>query len=121
MFCGTPIIVYRQQCGVNLDHVNQQTGLLADDNELADAIKIVLDRAEAFDPRSWALENAGYSKATEKINAALAEMAARRGSLWIRGIEAKKNAPNLRYSAAGVHEYFAPEYERLGEFLLPLD
>ena len=41
MFCGTPIIVYRNQCGVNLDHVNQRTGLLADDNELADAIKNV--------------------------------------------------------------------------------
>jgi glycosyltransferase involved in cell wall biosynthesis len=121
MFCGTPIIVYRQQCGVNLDHVNQHTGLLADDDELADVIKSVLDRPEAFDPRSWAVENAGYSKATEKINAALAEMATRRGYLWTRDIEAKKNAPNLRYAAAGVHQDFAAEYERLGEFLLPID
>ncbi|MDQ1637752.1 MAG: hypothetical protein QOF62_1091 [Pyrinomonadaceae bacterium] len=121
MFCGTPIIVYSHQCGVNLDHVNQRTGLLADDDELADAIKYVLDHPQAFDPRGWAMENAGYSNATEKINEALAEMASLRGRIWTRDIAAKKNAPNLRYAAPGVYENFAAEYERLSEFLLPLD
>ncbi len=48
-------------------------------------------------------------------------MALLRGCSWTRDIAAKKNAPNLRYAAAGVHEYFAAEYERLSEFLLPLD
>ncbi len=48
-------------------------------------------------------------------------MASLRGCSWTRDIAAKKNAPNLRYAAAGVHEYFAAEYERLSEFLLPLD
>lgn len=121
MFCNTPIIVYRHQCGVNLDHVNPDTGLLADDDELAGAIQRVLDHPEAFHPREWAMENAGYSNATDKINEALAEMASGRGCPWTRDIAAKKNAPNLRYAAAGVYEYFAAEYERLSEFLLPLD
>ncbi len=121
MFCGTPIIVYRHQCGVNLDHVNQRTGILADDDELADAIRLVSDRPEAFDPRGWAMENAGYRNATDKINEALAEMASVRGCAWTRDIAAKKNAPNLRYAAQGVYEYFAAEYERLSEFLLPVD
>lgn len=121
MFCGTPIIVYRHQCGVNLDHINPHTGLLADDDELAGAIQNLLDHPEAFDPREWALKNAGYINATDKINESLSEMTTGRGCLWTRDIAAKKNAPNLRYAAAGVYEYFAAEYERLSEFLLPLD
>jgi glycosyltransferase involved in cell wall biosynthesis len=121
MFCGTPVIVYRHQCGVNREHVNARTGMLADDDELADAINYVLDHAEDFDPRSWALENAGYPNATTKINAALAEMAGHRGCPWTTDIVAKKNAPNLRYADAGVYKDYAAEYERLSDFLLPLD
>ena len=121
MFCGTPVIVYRHQCGINLDHVNARTGMLAADDELADAIVHMLDHAEAFDPRGWALENAGYANATRKINAELSELARRRGLPWTREIVAKKNAPNLRYAALGVHKEFEKEYERLSEFLLPVD
>jgi len=61
MFCGTPIIVYRHQCGVNLDHVNVRTGVLADDDELGTAIGYVLEHQKEFEPRKWALENAGYT------------------------------------------------------------
>jgi hypothetical protein len=121
MFCGTPVIVYRHQCGINLDHVNARTGMLAADDELADAIVHVLDYAEAFDPRGWAMENAGYANATRKINAALSELAHRRGLPWTRDIVAKKNAPNLRYAELGIYKEFEEEYERLSSCLLPID
>ncbi|HVS20258.1 MAG TPA: glycosyltransferase, partial [Pyrinomonadaceae bacterium] len=121
MFCGTPAIVYRHQCGVNLDHVNASTGMLADDDELADAIVHVLDHHDDFDPRGWAMEHAGYSNATRKINATLSEIANRRGLPWTRDIVAKKNAPNLRYAESGVYQQFQGEYERLKGYLLPLD
>ncbi len=119
MFCGTPIIVYRKQCGINLDHVNARTGLLADDEELAQAIVCVLEHPEQFDPRGWAMENAGYSNATAKINVALQEMCLRRGLPWTGDIVAKKNAPNLRYAEAGLYRQFEQEYEQLNEFFLP--
>ena len=61
------------------------------------------------------------TNATNKINAALAEMAGHRGRPWTTDIVAKKNAPNLRYAEAGVYKDFAAEYERLSDFLLPLD
>lgn len=121
MFCGTPIIVYRHQCGINLDHVNARTGMLAGDEELAGAIVHVLDHPTDFDPRGWALENVGYAHATRKINAALAEMAARRDFPFTREVAAKKNAPNLRYAERGRYRDFADEYKRLGEFLRPID
>jgi glycosyltransferase involved in cell wall biosynthesis len=121
MFCGTPIIVYRHQCGVNLDHVNASTGLLAGEDELADAIRRVLDHPGDFDPRAWALENAGYANANKKINLALSEIAGRRGLPWTEDIAAKKSAPNLRYAEAGLYKQFESEYESLRAYLLPLD
>jgi glycosyltransferase involved in cell wall biosynthesis len=120
MFCGTPIIVYRNQCGINLDHVNAQTGLLANDDELPAAIIYVLEHPDHFDPRGWALQNAGYANATSTINAALREMSYRRGLPWTNDIVAKKNAPNLRYAQTEIYRQFAEEYQRLHEFLLPI-
>ena len=121
MFCGTPIIVYRHQCGVNLDHVNAATGLLADEHGLCGAIKHVIDKPNDFDPRGWALENAGYANATRKINDALRKMTLARGLEWTENIAAKKSAPNLRYAEAGLYKQFESEYERLRAYLLPLD
>jgi glycosyltransferase involved in cell wall biosynthesis len=121
MFCGTPVVVYRHQCGVNLDHVNARTGLLADDDALADAITYVLEHPGEFDPRGWATENVGYANATRTVNAALRDMARRRGLTWTRDIAAKKNAPNLRYAEPGLYKEFESEYEALREYLLPLD
>ena len=121
MFCGTPVIVYRHHRGINLDHVNGSTGLLADDDELADALATIVDRPEAFDPRGWALENIGYANATRIVNDALREHALTRGLAWTRDIAAKKNAPNLRYAEPGLYKSFESEYESLRDYLLPLD
>jgi glycosyltransferase involved in cell wall biosynthesis len=121
MFCGTPVVVYKHHRGINLDHVNSRTGLLADDDELAAAIARVVDRPEDFDPRAWALENIGYENATRIVNGALRESARARGRAWTRDIAAKKNAPNLRYAEPGLYNSFEPEYERLSQYLLPLD
>lgn len=121
MFCGTPVIVYRHHRGINLDHINERTGLLADDDELSDAIATITSRAEDFDPRGWALENIGYENATRIVNDALRNMAERRGLLWTQDIVAKKNAPNLRYAQADLYKSFESEYERLKKYLLPLE
>jgi glycosyltransferase involved in cell wall biosynthesis len=121
MFCGTPVIVYRHHRGINLDHVNERTGLLADDHELVGAIGTIIDHPERFDPRGWAEENIGYENATRKVNAALKSNARRFGLPWTRDIVAKRNAPNLRYGAAGQYKDFADEYDRLIEFLLPIN
>jgi glycosyltransferase involved in cell wall biosynthesis len=121
MFCGTPVIVFRHHRGINLDHVNESTGLLADDDELAGAIGRIVDRPEAFDPRGWALKNIGYHNATREVNDALEQIARRRGLPWTRDIVGKRNAPNLRYCESGLYKEFEAEYDSLEEFLLPLD
>jgi glycosyltransferase involved in cell wall biosynthesis len=121
MFCGTPVIVFRHHRGINLDHVNEQTGLLADDDELAQAISRIVDHPGAFDPRGWALDNIGYKNATRKLNEALKQLAQQRGLPWTNDIVAKRNAPNLRYAELGRYKEFEEEYERLREYLLPLN
>lgn len=120
MFCGTPVIVYRHHRGINLDHVNEGTGMLADDDELADAIAKLVDHPELFDPRGWALENIGYENATRIVNEALRELAGRRGLPWTKEIVTKRNAPNLRYGRPNLYKSFEAEYERLQAYLLPL-
>jgi glycosyltransferase involved in cell wall biosynthesis len=121
MFCGTPVIVFRHHRGINLDHVNERTGLLADDDELATAISRIVDHPEEFDPRGWALENIGYENATKGVNAALTESARKRGQAWTKEIVGKRNAPNLRYTKPGLYKSFDDEYQSLAQFLLPLD
>jgi hypothetical protein len=106
---------------VNLDHVNAATGLLADEDELSEAINHVLNHRDDFDPRGWAQANAGYLNATRKINDALKEMAQKQGLPWTRDIAAKKSAPNLRYAQPGLYQELATEYEKLEAYLLPLD
>jgi glycosyltransferase involved in cell wall biosynthesis len=121
MFCGTPVIVLRHHRGINLEHVNARTGLLADDDELPDALASIVARPEAFDPRGWAAENIGFENATRIVNAALRDAALSRGLPWTRDIAAKKNAPNPRYAEPGLYKTFEPEYERLRDYLLPID
>jgi glycosyltransferase involved in cell wall biosynthesis len=121
MFCGTPVIVYRRQRGMNLEHVNSRTGLLADDDQLIDAIKYILDNVGEFDPRGWALENVGYPNSSKKIDVALKAMCQDRNRLWTRSIVAKKNGPHLRYTDLGQYEEFADEYESLRAYLLQAD
>jgi len=121
MFCGTPVIVYRHHRGINLDHVNPRTGLLADDDELPEALASAVERPEAFDPRGWAEQSIGYENATRAVNDALREMARARGLPWTRDVAAKKNAPNLRYGEPGLYKTFEGEYEKLRGYMLPAD
>jgi glycosyltransferase involved in cell wall biosynthesis len=121
MFCNTPVIVYRHHRGINLEHINSRTGLLADDDELADAIATIIEHAEEFDPRAWALAHIGYENATRIVNDGLRDLAAARSLPWTQDIVAKKNAPNLRYAEPGLYKKFEDEYERLQDYLLPLD
>ena len=120
MFCGTPVIVYRHHRGINLEDVNARTGLLADDDELSEAIQHIVDHPDNYDPRGWAMENIGYAKATASVNQVLQDVAERRGDLWTNDMVAKKNAPNPRYAEAGLYRSFEGEYERLRNYLLPI-
>src|SRR6266540_544558 len=119
LFCGTPVIVYRHHRGVNLDHVTDDVGGLADDEELPQVILRVVKGWQAFRPRHWALANTGWANSTRVLNEALEAIARRRGLPWTRGIVGKKNAPHLRYAEPGIYRQFEPEYQRLQQYVRP--
>jgi glycosyltransferase involved in cell wall biosynthesis len=119
-FVGTPAVVYAQHRGIDLDHVNRQTGLLAEDADLADALLRVLESRADFDPAGYAHANLGFANATRTLNAALRECAERAGRRWVRDIAAKRNAPNLFYAAPGAWRTFEADYDGLASALLPL-
>jgi glycosyltransferase involved in cell wall biosynthesis len=119
LFVGTPMIVYAQHKGIDLDHVNPQTGILAEDTELADVLVAVIDGRDRFDPASYARKELGYANATRKVNDALKELALKNGHPWTRDIVGKRNAPGLRYVEPGIYARFAADYEALAAALLP--
>ena len=117
LFSGTPLIVYRHQVGVNLDVITDQVGVLADDEELPDAMLHVVDGWREFRPREWATAHTGWINATRCLNDVLRGLAERSGRPWTRDIVGKKNTPNLWYAEPGTHRTFEAEYARLARYL----
>lgn len=121
MFCDTPVVVCREHKGINLDHVNGDTGLLADDEALGDALLTVIDNPSTYRPRAWAEANIGYANAARRLNEHLKEHAQRAGRPWTADIAAKKNAPSQRYAEPGRYREFEDAYAALAAHLLPHD
>jgi glycosyltransferase involved in cell wall biosynthesis len=97
LFADTPAILYEHFIGGAKGKINPQTGILSTFEGLAAAIDEMLDRREQFTPRQWALQHTGSRNATAKLNAALKEIAIRRGEKWTTDIVEKVNNPNFNY------------------------
>ena len=119
LFSDTPVIVYRDHRGVNLDHVGGEAGRLAEDAELPQVLLEVLDHPEAFSPRRWALAHTGWKVATREVNALLRRRAETTGRPWTRDIAPRKNAPNLQYADPDDEAALRDEYRRLEAYLRP--
>ncbi len=117
LFCDTPIILHRQNLGLRRSTINGQTGLWADETDLADAISCIISNPSDFRPRKWALAHSGYRRATQQINDALREMALARGEPWTRDIVPKTNRPNLRYLNEADRAAMQPSHEQIKRYL----
>jgi len=100
LFSNTPVIVTKDNIGVNRDHVNAHTGLFSSDADLPTHILRVVRGELQFSPRPWALAHTGYRNSTRTLNLTLRELAVRSGERWTSDIYAKKNAPNAMYADA---------------------
>ena len=117
--CNTPLIVYRHNLGFPMSSINERTGLLAADNELADAIAWAVDHYLEFQPRAWALEHTGYLRATRTLNDCLRDAALRRREPWTQDIVARVNLVNPRYKFESDRLAMEPAYSQLEELLNP--
>jgi hypothetical protein len=96
-FSGVPVIISDRNIGVNREHINQYTGIVARDIELDKKITYLLDNASSFSPREWALRTTGYRNSTRLLNECLKESALKNGEVWTQDIYTKKNDTNARY------------------------
>jgi glycosyltransferase involved in cell wall biosynthesis len=96
-FSGVPVVISERNIGVNREHINQYTGLMASDDDLPQKINSLLNNIHEYAPRDWALRTTGYKNSTRLLNECLKLCASRDGEEWTRDIYAKKNDTNARY------------------------
>ena len=113
----TPTIVYRHHRGVNLSQITPANGVLADDDELVEALKQVLDAPGQFSPRAWAEANTGCFAATAQLNTELRAISEKRGRPWTTDCVVRAYAG---YMSPDDQEAMGAEHEQLREcFLAP--
>ncbi len=120
LFCDVPLIVYKNNHGFRLSWINEKTGMLADDGELATVLEYIRTHPEQFSPLEFVSSRAGYEKTTRILNDALKEIAVRSGEPWTLDIVAKKNGsyfvPN--YATDEIRLQMEPHYEELTMYFL---
>ena len=110
MFANVPAIVYAHSIGGARSRINPQTGVLAEDDELAAQIRRMLDEHARFSPRAWALANTGSVAATRILDEVLRGAVTAAGGAYTRSIVEKTNAPNLAYRNPADREAFEADY-----------
>jgi hypothetical protein len=97
MAANVPCVVYKHIVGPRHSDINAMTGMLAEDEELPEALLQMVENYETFRPREWFLAQTGYANSTRRLNALLREEALRRGEPWTTDIQPKVNRPFLKY------------------------
>lgn len=71
MFSNTPVILLKGNIGVNRDYINEQTGEIVEEADLADALHRFAVKRQSYTPRAWAMANIAPDLTTLKLSAAL--------------------------------------------------
>lgn len=111
MFADVPAIVYAGTIGGARSRINPATGVLAEDDQLADRIREVLDHAGRFQPRSWALAHTGSTNATRVLDDVIRRTLTGMGYAWSGTIVEKTNSPNLAYKDPADRVRFQGDYQ----------
>jgi len=117
-FSDVPIMLSASNMGVNRDHVNKQTGMVVEDQQLTEGLLRMKEGYAAFTPRAWAEKNTGYINATRMLNEQLRRIALAEGEEWTRDIFTKKNMPAAMYAHEDEAAEADREYERMKKALL---
>ena len=96
-FSGVPVILSSVNRGVNRDHLNECTGVLADDEQLPGMIKNMVALYSSYEPRRWAEANTGYLNSSMKLNDIIRSIGLEDNENWTQDIFYKHNSPHARY------------------------
>ncbi|MGB3209622.1 MAG: glycosyltransferase [Desulforhopalus sp.] len=116
-FCDVPVILTSENVGVNREHINDSTGVLAPDSNLSESILEILQDHKQFSPREWAITHTGYVESTKKMNAFLQKKAVGCGEIWTNDIFFKKNCTNAMYVYEHDRLIADLEFEKLEHFV----
>lgn len=104
-FCNVPGILLANNLGVNKSYINEETGKLVDERDLAKTLIWFREHYREFKPRRWAMDNISCKVTTAKLEKLLAETARSRGEKWTTPIAIKVNRGS-----------YPREYDTGGEF-----
>jgi glycosyltransferase involved in cell wall biosynthesis len=97
LFTNVPGIVLKNNLGVNKSYINEMTGRLINESELAQVLQEFRTTWMKYSPREWALKNISPLITTRKLSETLQRCAREKGELWSKDIVPKVNAPEVEY------------------------
>lgn len=97
LFANVPGIVLATNCGVNKTYINEHTGKLITDSELAEALLWFRSHYRSLNPRKWALENISCQVSTRRLDGMLKEIARDSNEPWTRPLVPKVNRPEFEF------------------------
>ena len=115
-FANVPGIVLKNNIGVKKDYVNESTGRLIDERELAKTLLAFRTQWNHYNPRQWALENISPLITTEKLARCLENIAKNSGEPWRRGLVPKVNSPEAQYFSSDDEQAMPDSVEMLSLF-----
>ena len=96
-FSGVPGIVLSSNIGVNKNYINEFTGKLVTDEELADALKYFDKNWQQYDTRTWAMNNISAVKTTKKMIGLFYSDLDDESKKWAAQTAVKVNSPEAIY------------------------
>ena len=114
---GTPCLVVEDHESVRPDEVNDRTGLRVPARQLADGMLYLRDQGPTLDPHGYWDEFLSLEASSRVLEDTLREAARADGRPWTRGIERKKNDPNLAYLDPQAEVRMRSAYAALGRYL----
>ena len=113
MRADLPQVVNSAMAGTNMDIFTLQTGLAVKEDDLAAAIRHVVDHAAEFAPRKWFLAHSGSTIASRQINALLNDLFWDAGYAWTEDIVNMTSSGVSRYADPNDIERFRPQFTQL--------
>lgn len=114
-FADTPVGLVKGTHMGPAAYINDATGMFLDERHFAADLCRLLDTADQFHARDWAMRNISCYESTKRMNALLKEQALARGDAWTQDIAVLGWRPDPRYVRAEDARRLAPIYRQLAE------
>ncbi len=118
MFSDTPLILREgHNYGQHYDFVNEQTGHFANEDNLAEVIKQMLENT--YSPRAYVMENRNCISATKIMTKSIKRFELDNGRPWTKDLDVKINElHSMNYLDQACHKKFEQDYQQLEKYLL---